>query len=326
MAGMSLDPIAAEVLLRFSLSGDPIAQANRGGFSGARLWKVRAGTDHLCLRAWPPSLGLETVHEIHRLLEVAKRAGLGFVPIVLCSKAGATVVSHAGRLWEMTTWLPGRADFHNDPKPLRLRNACHALGQLHSAWAGDRPASGSCPAVERRLEQAERFVNLKNSGWRRAGDFDPALGFWTDRAWRLLQHFILDVFRSLSSWRNVTVPLQPCLCDLWHDHVLFEGDTVTGLVDFGSVKRDHVAVDLGRLLGSLVEDDAGRRALGLEAYEEMHPLTPEERELINVLDRTGTVVGAANWLRWLFHERRTYDDMALVARRLGALVTRMEQW
>jgi Ser/Thr protein kinase RdoA (MazF antagonist) len=121
------------------------------------------------------------------------------------------------------------------------------------------------------------------------------------------------------------MPLQPCLCDVWHAHVLFEGEAVTGLVDYGSVKVDHVAVDLARLLGSLVEGDARRTAAGLTAYRRLRRLTQREAELVGVLDETATVLAVANWLRWLYHEGRRYDDRAAVTARLAGLVRRLER-
>jgi homoserine kinase type II len=130
----------------------------------------------------------------------------------------------------------------------------------------------------------------------------------------------------LAPWSDRSFPLQPCLCDIWHDHVLFDGDRVTGVVDYGSIKTDHVAVDLARLLGSLVSDDPVWRSAGLDAYAVTRPLTPEDRALVTVLDETGSLLGAANWLRWLFHEHRQYPDRPAVARRLATLVQRLEQW
>lgn len=132
--------------------------------------------------------------------------------------------------------------------------------------------------------------------------------------------------KALRRWRTVDVPLSPCLCDIWHDHVLYVGDAVSGIIDYGSVKLDHVAVDLARLLGSLVGDDEHHWQIGLQAYRQLRPLSGAEEELARVLDRSGTLLALANWLVWLFHDGRRYDDADAVARRLTALVQRVAAW
>jgi homoserine kinase type II len=147
---------------------------------------------------------------------------------------------------------------------------------------------------------------------------------WAEKAWHLIQSLIPRLPDQLTPWLARIVPVQPCLCDVWHDHVLFEGDKVTGLVDYGSVKIDHVAVDLARLLGSLIGDDQDMQILGLEAYRLVRPLSPEETALVQVLDETGTVLGGVTWLRWLYQENRHYESRDSVARRLASLVGRME--
>jgi Ser/Thr protein kinase RdoA (MazF antagonist) len=96
-------------------------------------------------------------------------------------------------------------------------------------------------------------------------------------------------------------------------------------VDYGSVKVDHVAVDLARLLGSLVEGDAERTAAGLTAYARLRPLTDRDWRLVRLLDETGAVLAAANWLRWLYHDGRRFEDRAAVAERLTRLVRRLER-
>src|SRR5262249_48027114 len=107
---------------------------------------------------------------------------------------------------------------------------------------------------------------------------------------------------------------------------LFDGNTVTGLIDYGGVKIDHVAVDLARLLGSMVEDRVKLRAAGLEAYKRVRPLSLQEEELVSVLDETGTLVGLITWLKWLYIDGKQFDDRTAAARRLEMLVKRVESW
>ena len=149
----------------------------------------------------------------------------------------------------------------------RLEAACGALAALHRVWGSIDSTKGACPAVRRRLARFEEWKGLLASGWR--PDFgdsrDPTVPA-AQRAWAALLPRADRIPDDLSEWANQRMPLQPCLCDVWHDHVLFEGDAVSGVVDYGGVKVDHVAIDLARLLGSLVEDDVEARAIGLRAY------------------------------------------------------------
>jgi Ser/Thr protein kinase RdoA (MazF antagonist) len=325
---MSLDAAAAVVLRHYALSvagAEPLR--NRGGFSGARLWRVPGPAGPLCLRAWPmPGPPPERLRHIHALMDAAARAGLEFVPAVVRTVARESWVSHAGRLWDLTAWMPGRADFHDRPSVRRLEGACTALARLHAVWRREDVPAGPCPAVRRRLDGAAEWAALVGSGWRPAlSHADDPLTPWAERAWRRLGVQLPRLSERLAPWSAVALPLQPCLCDVWHDHVLFEDDAVTGVVDYGSVKLDHVAADLARLLGSLVPDDPGRTAAGLEAYARLRPLSPREQALVAILDETGTVLAAANWLRWLYREGRRFDDRHAVARRLAELVVRLER-
>ena len=116
------------------------------------------------------------------------------------------------------------------------------------------------------------------------------------------------------------------MCDVWHDHLLFDGDRLTGLVDYAAVKNDHIAVDLARLLGSLVEDDEDGWREGLVAYSRQRPLSQEDEALARMLDVTGTILGAANWVRRLSDPQSIEENRSAAARRLERLLQRIEKW
>src|SRR5206468_3640782 len=120
--------------------------------------------------------------------------------------------------------------------------------------------------------------DLVRGGWRpfpSTPAVDPVRPV-AERAWRLLPPHLGQLPGLLEPWLSGARPLQPCLCDPWHDHVLFDGDRLTGIVDYGAAKVDHVSVDLARLLGSLVGDDADAWQRGLGAYRSVRPLAPDE--------------------------------------------------
>jgi Ser/Thr protein kinase RdoA (MazF antagonist) len=298
------------------------AAHNAAAFSGAEVWRLQTAAGMLCARAWPKD-GIDEprLRFIHALL--GKAGQLDFVPRLISTSDGASWVQRRGRYWELTTWLPGRADFPESPSVPRLQAACVALARLHLAWA-DGADSDVCPAVLRRLTAEYQWQRLVAGGWRPACAEGGPLAPWAQRAWAEVQARGAEVTRRLASYLERRVPLQPCLCDVWHAHVLYTGPLVTGIVDYGSAKIDHVAVDLARLLGSLAGDNAELRRAGLDAYAELRPLAAWERALIDDLDATGTIVAAMNWLRWLYHEGRSYPDPARVVERLAALVQRLE--
>jgi Ser/Thr protein kinase RdoA (MazF antagonist) len=326
---MHLDAVLQQVLALYPgiLSGEPPNfLGNHGGFSGARLWQVSRST--LCLKAWPAN-GIDAgyLSNVHERMRQGRAAGLDFVPNVLLTRDGRSAVEHAGRTWDVTTWMPGAADFLQCPSKVRLQAACVALARLHSVWAC-RTSLERCPAVLRRMKSIALWQELRTHGWRpafAAGSIDPVQP-WAERAWDLvLQH--LDALPGLlQPFAERRVPSHPCLCDVWSAHILFRSEEVSGIVDYGSLKDDHAAVDLARLLGSLVGDDEDAWALGLRCYRELRPLAEWEERLARTLDRTGTVLAAANWLRWLYHEGRDYDDRQAVASRFETLVRRMDSW
>jgi homoserine kinase type II len=327
----SLELAARSALAGLACAGpDPqlVHLGNRGGFSGARLWRVEGTGGPFCLRAWPAgAMAPERLDHIHRLMRSAREAGLDFVPDVFVTPEKSTRVARAGRLWDLTRWLPGRADFQDWPTPERLAAACTALARLHHAWADYSPGGAPCPGIQRRLDRSRDWLALLHSGWHPW--FSAAGADDVDRlarqAWHLIRDRMGDIPRRLAPWSDLSLTVQPCLCDIWHDHVLFEGDRVTGIVDYGSIKMDHVAVDLARLLGSLARDDTSLRAAGMDAYKHLRSLTSVEEGLVAALDETGVLVGAANWVQWLYRDGRSFEDRTAVAARLAEIVGRLNQ-
>jgi Ser/Thr protein kinase RdoA (MazF antagonist) len=334
------------------LAGSRLARAvqnvtplgSHGGLSGSRIWRVSTPGQDYCLKAWPKELqSRERPVLIHRLLNVQRpfpgvtgltpRQSLPFLPRVEwlvdpTTGESRTCVSAAGRLWDLTTWMPGVADFQHNPSTPRLEAALRALAEVHVAWQPRGQRRGPCPAAHQRRDRlaAEWLSDLPRIATLAKRSPAPDVSAWACRAVEQVARWREAARSALAPFLETEVPLQYCLRDIWHDHVLFEGDCVSGIVDFGGVDEDSVSTDLARLIGSLVEDDVARRAQALAAYESLRPLTEVERRLVDVLDRTGVVVGAANWLRWLYLEGRGFEGERVVVRRLATLVCRMEKW
>jgi homoserine kinase type II len=324
--------MAGQVLMAYPAPlrvGPVVRFAFHGGFTGASIFQVDNPCARLCLRGWlPRETDPKRLAWLHRLMADAGDGGLEFVPRVLAALAGGTIVRHEGRLWELQEWLPWRPDFCERPSAAKLENACISLAQLHSRWRLiGTDATEELPAVHRRLECLRR--SGAHAAPLRATGLDGvkwnALQILADRARIVLPHWLAKVDTWLEPWAQVTGQLQACLCDIWHNHVLLEGDRVTGIIDYGAVKVDHPAVDVARMLGSLAEDDDTAWQRGLAAYRSVRAFSQEEERLAHVLDATGTVLGVANWLARL-GEKRTVAEQEAVAKRLEKLVRRLERW
>jgi Ser/Thr protein kinase RdoA (MazF antagonist) len=319
-----MSPNAADILKRFPSvpAGALTPLGNHGGFSGARLWRLETSAGNFAVKAWPKDWrSPEDLAWIHRLITQA--AVHAWMPRAMPTDGGATFVASEDRLWEVLTWMPGASDFAQAPSNARLEAVATALAQLHQTWAANEPRTEACPAARRRLESFQTWKQLLETGWRPAfAPLDPYQAN-AERLFQIVGAKIDVVPMMLSAWVNRQLPVQPCACDLWHDHVLFSGDTVSGVIDFGSVKFDHVTVDLARLFGSLIGGDDPAWKVGLAAYEKIRPLSLTDKTLARVLDRTGVLLAAANWLRWLYHEGRIYPDPAAVNGRLEVLVRRL---
>jgi homoserine kinase type II len=124
---------------------------------------------------------------------------------------------------------------------------------------------------------------------------------------------------------DIRLPLQPCLRDIWHDHILFIGDELTGIIDFGAVDVDTPATDIARLLGSLVGDDHAGWQIGLAAYSAVRPLSPEETLAVFALDTSGTLLAGCNWIRWIYIGRRKFESEVQVIGRFQRILDRVLQ-
>lgn len=277
------------------------------GFSGARVWRGDApGAPPVALKVWPAGVGAERVARVHAWQ--ARAAGLPFVPRVLALGFAG------GRACELGAWLPGAPV--PAPSPAQLGAACAALAELHAAWAAEW-ALAPCPAVAHRL----RALRARAALWAGppppvAPELDPVL-----RAARAaVAARAAHVARALGAWEGRAVRVQPCLRDARAAHVLFEGDRVRGLIDYGAADPDAPAADLARYLADATDGGDGAARAGVAAYRAAGGADPHE-ELVLALARTGPVCSLLGWLVRLVGRREAVDAGAAAAR-IGELLRR----
>jgi Ser/Thr protein kinase RdoA (MazF antagonist) len=280
-----------------------------GGFSGAEVWCVTAGERRWCLRRWPDDpLPLPRLRELHRWLEWLHTEGGVPVAVPVPANDGRTVIESAGRVWQLEPWLPGVADFHSHPTVARLAQVMLVLARLHRCSARYETTAegrawfarghGPSPAVAERLHLLEQWPIAAVEATSRRLQALPSTPLT-----QLAQETLLlaaqrgeQVRRELLAARGVEVPLFPCLRDVWHDHVLWTGDSVTGVIDPSAARRESAAADLSRLLMSLLGPDGPRQREALEMYAIVRPLTDNERRLMLPLTLSGAVLSGLYWV------------------------------
>jgi Ser/Thr protein kinase RdoA (MazF antagonist) len=305
-----------------------------GGFSGAQLWKLATSEGDWCLRGWPPgSIDPARLTWIHNNLSQIVRAGCRIVPRALPTREGTTLVAYDGRLWDLSPWLSGAANYGQAPTRAKLTAALQSLARFHRSArdaAASRPAVSASPSLANRLA----LIRTLDGGlWRELYQAtrsrvtpSRATSDLAQRARLILEHYrrcAPDVLQQVRAAQRLHARLQVCHGDLWHDHVLFSGEEVTGLVDFGAMKMESCAMDVARLLGSLVQDDSTLWEIGIAAYERIESLSDADRALIAVFDQSTVLLSGMNWLKWLLLERRQFECWSRVLQRLDTIIARM---
>jgi Ser/Thr protein kinase RdoA (MazF antagonist) len=302
---------------------------NAGGMSGAQFWRVLAPRGTLILRRWPREHPApERLRFLHAVLLHAVQRDITFLPVPIRATSSETFIEHAGHMWELSPWMPGTADYEKTASAEKLRAAMQALARFHIATGDFQPARcAPSPAIERRLKMLQE---LQSGG---LGELSHAVNdtVWTDLAplagkfLAALPTAIPRAIAQLALLKDVPFSLQPCLRDIWHDHVLFSGNDVTGIIDFGAMNVDTPACDIARLLGSLVGDDAPGWQAGISAYSAVRSLMTDESRAIGALDASGTLLAGCNWIRWIYVERRQFENHTQVSERFCRIVDRLCQ-
>lgn len=336
---MEISPQCREVLRQFARRID-LAEigsiAPFSGFSGAQVWKIATPNHAWALRRWPENaLPAARIRGLHRLLAHLRQSELEFVASPLTSDAGETLVVSGEQLWQLESWLPGTADFHADPNRSRLEAALTALALWHRAaatfspMANERSWFGSdsdfSPAVSERLQKLRQLSSASFQAFNREilraspDELHRLCGEMSQR----IPVLAPSITAELTALQVERFALQPCLRDIWHDHLLFSGDQLTGLIDASACRTENVATDLARLVGSLVEDDSAERQFALDVYRRHRPLSLAEEALFTALDRSGVLLSAVTWLEWLFREHRSFPSAEAVLARVRHLHRRV---
>lgn len=308
------------------------AELASGGFSGTSVWKI-VGGDGRCwaLRQLPDDADIiRRFNAIGRLQLWLRDQGLEFVPMPLMPvrrlitgqsvgtkySINGLVCVEDGRAWMMESWMPGNC-LTGEPSSPQLQETLRRLNDLHDAMKryGERSPElpwiqcrrDSSPGVRRRVLLASELTSEKLSELevRASHDQNPIFGQLTIRYLESLRRKLPELRSRLSRVAEVAFSLQPVIRDLWRPHVLFAGDTLTGLIDWAAMDCDHITFDVTRLFRSWYGSGNRQVAEALDLFANQRGLNVEERQLLEVLDMATVMLSPLTWVR------RRYEEMTL---------------
>ena len=156
----------------------------------------------------------------------------------------------------------------------------------------------------------------------------PGLGDELDAGAMRLLHPMRDVgvrLAQLTPFAEQHWLQQPVIRDIWHDHVLFSGDDVTGIVDFGavtSIRRSPTSRDWSAAWSVTIDEARTLRARCLCGVATAHRATIGDWSICSTrrdgrvrpsLGSSGSTSIAATWDRWAYRSPAGQDPTAVRA-------------
>ncbi len=259
-------------------------------------------------RLWPQDAFIHNrIENVHAWLGHLKH--LAFVPLPCLTRDGATFVERDGRYFQVEPWKQGAAR-RLDPKDEDVIQAFEALARVHQALRGFQRVGPSPGLLRRQADLRSLGVTLSQL----RDEVRAAVpSVERDLALRCLER--IEARAQQVSGQFKPIPgaelLQPCLRDCHAGHFLFDGDRLTGLIDFGAMDVDSVAADLARLLSTWRLGAALRQA-AFDAYARVGSIDAPTLKSVALFEQAATLFRPLRWIQWHFAERRRFEDAAAV--------------
>lgn len=269
-------PVAVEearAFLRFYALGELLALEPVAEGVENTTYRLTAGAGSFALTLYEKRTPADALGFVLPLMEHAARAGLP-VPQPARDRQGRLHSVLCGRPAALVAWLPG--SWHADPSPAAARTAGEMLARLHLACHGFGGVRDNGLGPRGWVALAGRC------GARAAGEEERMLRVLGDEAERLGR-----------LWPR-GLPGGAVHADYFPNNVLFAGEVVGGVIDWGFACTDAWAYDLAIAItawGFSAEGEpepARTRAL-VEGYGAVRPLLAAEQDALPMLCR-GAVV------------------------------------
>lgn len=279
------------------------------GWSGAYFWRWESVRGPLILKIWPEDGPTAHEHQArhHHLLSIRN-----FTPQIALPLADIhqnTLHPWTMSRWaELMPWIDGTPVL-DSPTTTQLNEVVHALGRLHFQWESiNKSFMSHSTAVSERLEKLVQLRAGRILETELPARLLQAPDFIRDRfqTIRELSRKLLDqAIASLQPLQRCQFPCQLVLRDPRPDHFLFINDKLNGIIDFGTIGMESVAVDLARLLNDWFPSNKPRFNSAIDIYRSLHSLSESEILLVHALACSGSILGGLAWIDLHFRKNRS---------------------
>ncbi len=236
------------------------------GFSGSSFARVADSRGHVwCLRRWPDGYDEQQLRFIHQALRHSRAYGFWGVPALAHTRRGDTALRYNDSLFDAQAWIagkpPGALPAWDGPVPNRacaltptqLDSLAAALAAFHRSVARLQPyAEAQCLPLAQRLTELHAESRTRQQHLAACIERHAQAGTDATLAARWLKlmpealALATEVLQAYPAGAFSTATL--CHGDLWAPHVLFDGNNLSGLVDFESLCFSSAAAELAQAI------------------------------------------------------------------------------
>ncbi len=274
------------------------------GLSTAVVYRVETHKSMYALKRWPMMADRSQLTDRHRFQQFLSDAGDTRVPRLQTWNHGETCLESDGCFWELAEWKAGKPiERVGDVSDRQLLECASAFASLHQHSQNLHRSVQLAPGLLQRHLGLQRALGQPDSKRKQflhslqAESHSPEADLLRDMSSRALRIAprLVEPMRRLSA---LPVTCYWVLRDAWREHLLYRGDQLTGIIDFGAARIDWPGLDLVRSFGTLLLSNDPRWSLGLGHYTEQSPESSIEPKTIQLVHRASVSLSALQWLDW----------------------------
>jgi Ser/Thr protein kinase RdoA (MazF antagonist) len=274
------------------------------GLSSAIVYRIETHSNWFALKRWPLLLDRDHLDSIHRFQQFLAEGDRACTPRLMRWCHGGTCLDADSVHWELAEWKSGHPIEHlGQVSDQQLREAMEAIARMHQRSQQYVVTQGPAPGLRQRLEGLRRCIDPPND--KRQRFLDSIVSHGDSSASKILvdlgvqaKKLAVQCLEPIREWSQSQFRCFWILRDVWREHLLFRGDHLIGILDFGAARVDWPGLDLVRSLGTLLLDSDPRWTTALAIYSRAQPETTLELELLKIVHRASIAISALQWLDW----------------------------